>query len=324
MSALPANNLSDVFQSVKERKRLIRNITLLTIALGVMLFFLRPKKYEAEVVFILKNPLYADRNNLYNNETKFIDYFASEEDIDRLVTMSESDSLQNKIIREMNLMSWYKIDSADKDAAVAIKKTFNGHLRIYRTENRNVVLNFSDRNDTVARKIAVRYVGLLDSSLRGFYNEMRANMHASIVSKIHEQDSSISVLTDTLAHLRDEYGIYDIISPARYNIMLSSLKNSGKPGFARGVEQIQNIESVKDELVSDRARNITLANQYTTGTKMNELPLTKIVKLSPLPIKASGPGLKMVLLICALSGFFFSTLYVLAVAFYRNMLTKRI
>lgn len=132
------------------------------------------------------------------------------------------------------------------------------------------------------------------------------------------------MLTDTLAHLRDEYGIYDIISPARYNIMLSSLKNSGKPGFARGVEQIQNIESVKDELVSDRARNITLANQYTTGTKMNELPLTKIVKLSPLPIKASGPGLKMVLLICALSGFFFSTLYVLAVAFYRNMLTKRI
>lgn len=323
MTTLPPNNLLGIIQTLKERRRLIAAITLLTIALGVILYFLTPKRYEAEVVFVLKNPLYADRNNLYNNETKFIDYFANEEDIDRLITMAESDSVQNRIIKEMDLVKRYKIDTLDKKATVTLKKTFNNNLRIYRTENRNVVLNFSDKNDTVALKTAIRYVGLLDSSLRGFYNEMRGNMHASIVSKIHEQDSAINVLTDTLTHLRDEFGIYDIISPARYNIMLSSLKNSGKPGFAKGMELIQNIESVKDELVSDRARNITLANQYTTGTQMNELPLTKIVKTTPLPIKASGPGLKQVLLICALAGLFFSTLYVLTVAFYRSILTKR-
>ncbi|WP_165836325.1 Wzz/FepE/Etk N-terminal domain-containing protein [Taibaiella soli] len=312
-----------MIQTLRERKRLIRNITILTIIIGVILHFLTPKKYEAEVTFMLKNPIYADRNNLYNNETKFIDYFANEEDIDRLITMAQSDSVQNKIIKEMNLVSRYKIDTLDKDASVVLKKTFNNRLRIYRTENRNVVLNFADKNDTLARKIAVRYVGLLDSSLRGFYNEMRVNMHASIVSKIHEQDSTINVLTDTLTRLRDEYGIYDILSPSRYNLMLSSLKTNGKPGFARGVEQIQNIESVKDELVSDRAHNITLANQYTTGTKMNELPLTKIVSITPLPIKATGPGLKLTIVVCALGGLFFSILYALVIAFYRNILSKR-
>ena len=121
----------------------------------------------------------------------------------------------------------------------------------------------------------------------------------------------IVVLTDSLAELREQYAIYDIISPSRHNIMLSRMEYNGKPGFAKGMEQIQNIESMKDQLVSDRAKQYSLASQYTTGEKMNSLPLIHIVKSARPAYKALGPGHIMIGMTCGLLGLFFSSIFIL-------------
>ena len=100
--------------------------------------------------------------------------------------------------------------------------------------------------------------------------------------------------------------------------MLSSLKENGRPDMARGIEEIQNIESVKDELVTDKARHISLANQYSTGNSFNELPLTQVANVSHLPIQHTGPGILTIIAICALAGIFFSVLYIIALETYAH------
>lgn len=315
-------SLFNILRQVYRHRRFIIIITCCTILAGVITRLVKQRKYVAETVFILKNPLYADRNFLYNNETKFIDYFASEDDIDKFMLMAESDSVQGYIISEMSLAEAYKYDTSDDKKVKALKKEFFSNLNIVRTDKKSLTLSYTDKDPERAAEVANLTVAVLEKSLRNFYNDIRASMYNSIANKIKEEDSVILALTDTLTVLREKYGIYDVISPSRYNIMLTSgMKPNGKEGFARGLELIQNYESVKDQLVTDRSRHISLVNQYTTGTGVNEMPLTKIIKKAELPLKKGGVGMLMTILGSAFIGIFCSVLYVLFVAFYRKIAT---
>ena len=316
-------SLSPLLRIVWMRKSTVLLITLITMAIGLAIYFIRPKQYRATVEFFLKNPLYADRNYLYNSDARMIDYFAGDEDIDRMRSLMWSDSLQDKIIREMRLDQAYNMDMSKPADAKQMKKTFSNHLNLYRTESKVAVLSYADKDEERAAAVASRCVELLERQLRGFYNEMRNSISATLNAKIDEEDSVINELTDSLATLRERYDIYDIISPARYNIMLSTMKDNGRPGYAKGMELVQNVEAIKDELVSDRSKHITLAGQYTTGTKMNELPITRILKVEKPPLTPEGPGLLTTLLGCGAAGFFFALLYVMAAFQYRSIATKQ-
>ncbi len=305
-------SLAPFARIIRSRRVTLILITISAMALGLLVYLVRPGEYKAGVEFFLKNPLYADRNHLYSSDARLIDYFAGEEDIERMRSIVWADTFQDRMIRDMDLARAYRMDPAKPGDAKRLKQDFSSRIHIYRTEGRVVILSYKDKDEQRAAAVAYSAVVLLEQQLRGFYNEMRHSIHLSISNQIREEDSTIAVLTDSLARLREQYGIYDIISPARYNIMLSSIRDNGKPGFARGIELVQNVESIKDELVSSRAKHMTLAGQYRTGTKMNELPLTRILKAEKPPFKQEGPGLLLALLGSGIAGAFAGLLLVLA------------
>ena len=305
-------NLLNIIRIIKKEKKKILFITISAGIIGALLHLVMPKKYEAATVFILKNPLYADRNNLYNNETKFLDYVANDEDISRFITMASDSGVQQKIISDMHLAAIYGYDTTGPEGRYKLKKAFQNRLKIYVNEYKNVVLNYTDSDPVRAAVIANLCTELLEHSLRGFYNGMRKNMQSSIQKRVVEEDSAIAVLTDTLTQLREQYGIYDIISPSRNNLMLSEMKENGHAGYARGIEQVQNIESIKDELVSDRAKHISLANQYATGTEIYEMQLTHIIEKAIPPYKPKGAGIVLTTIISAFLGWCFSLIYIMA------------
>jgi LPS O-antigen subunit length determinant protein (WzzB/FepE family) len=315
-------SLFAIIRTIGNGRRTILKMVLIAVVTGIAIYLLVPTKYEADVIFILKNPIYADRSNVYNYEAKFLDYVANDDDVDRLITMASSDSLQNNIIRTMHLAAAYDYDSTDAEQVHKLKKYFKRHLKIYRNEFKNVVLTYTDKDPVRAAAVANLCVDLLEVSLRGFYNGMRKNMHTSIMNKVHQEDSAIAVLTDSLVRLREQYGIFDIISPSRYNIMLSSMKENGHAGYARGLEQVQNIESVKDELVGDRAKHISLANQYSTGTEVNEMPLTHIVQAAKPPFKQTVRDIFVITGISACLGLLFGVVQVLMAEYFKRRSTN--
>src|SRR4051812_10556107 len=99
--------LTDVVDSVRKHKSLIAVITVVSAIAGALFYLAGPKKYEAKTEFVVRNPLYGDRNNLYNYETKFIDYFANEDDVDRVMLMAGSDMVQSQVIKNMHLAEAY-------------------------------------------------------------------------------------------------------------------------------------------------------------------------------------------------------------------------
>jgi len=122
--------------------------------------------------------------------------------------------------------------------------------------------------------------------------------------------------------LRSESGIYDIISPNRQNLVTSTVKGNGKD-LGRYIELIQNYESVKDMLVTDRTKYISLLNQYSTGIGPNEVSLLHSITIAKPPVDTAGPGLGIILAASFFLGLFFSILYVLLTTYYREVVLVR-
>jgi hypothetical protein len=153
---------------------------------------------------------------------------------------------------------------------------------------------------------------------QGYFNAIRANIYSEVNLKVKELDSVINSLTDTLALLRNQYGIYDIISPARHNMISSTGKGSGV-NYAKGVEVVQNIESIKDQEVVDRVHFLSIMNEVSTGGSTGGLNLIKIISPAHSP-KPAGPGGLVTVLACWFVGLFFSSMFVLISTYYRILI----
>ncbi len=301
--------ITDVIKSIRKHKTVIIFMSVAAAVAGAVFHIAGPKKYEAKTEFVVRNPMYADRNFIYNADTKLIDYFANEDDIDRVMLMSEADIVQGKVIANMNLGQAYGIDVSNRKGAEQLSRKFSKSYNITRTEYKSLLLAYTDVDADRAAAVANECVSVLENAYNEYYKEMRKGMYTSLLDKISEEDSVVNVLTDSLVKIREEYGVYDIVNPARYNLMMSGVKEGTHKNYARGLEIVQNIESLKDELVTTRARQTTLVNQYKTGNKIDQLPLLKVVTVAKPPVSPKGIGGMYMVLACAFVGFFFSTIF---------------
>ncbi len=315
----PSFNLVEIIRILLKQKRLIILITVLAVALGGVFMLVKKKKYKAEARFFVNNPLYGDRNTLFRtSEQRYVDYFGGDDDLDKITALGNSDTVMDRIIRNCDFDKIYKFGDMNNDTSHAMyMSTFEKNFNLKRTEYKDIVVSYTAYRPEDAANVANMSVKVLEETFRHYYTSMKEGMAKSINDKVKQLDSSISSLTDTLANLRDKYGIYNIISPDRHNITSGDMKGGGK-GYGKGMEEIQNIESIKDQLVTDRSHYISLLNEYSaaSGSSMEYLKL--ITRALP-PTSPTGPSMRMVLIVSGMLGLFFSMIYVLMIEYFRRL-----
>lgn len=320
--ATPSFDLVDVTQTLRNRRRFIIIITVVAAVLGAALYLVKKKRYKAKADFIMANPLYADRNNLFRaNEMRFVDYFGGDDDVDRILIVAESDTVRNMVAQKLNLAEAYRLDMTKAEDRDRMKGTFKKFYNIDRTEYKTCEVYYTDTDPKRAAAVVNESITVMEQVFRGYYIGMRQKIHSAISAKVTGMDSTIVALTDTLAIIRDKHQLYDIISPARENLVTSTVKGSGGAGFGKAVEQIQNIEAIKDKLVVDRANYISLLNEFSTNNNANDLPLITVITPATAPVDPSGPGILLTVLACAFIGAFFSAVYILISSYYKMLIT---
>ncbi len=316
-------DLVDIFRIIEKRKRFIIIVTLVSMVLGLLFHFVSRKKYEAKAAFFVTNPIYSDRSSIFAGaDSRYTDYFGDEDDIDRVIALAESDTIISTVIRNSGYDQAHKRDMNNPLERNELKLLYGKRLNIKRTEYKLLELYFTDKDPLLAANVANEAVKQIELGYRGFYNARKSSVYNSISNKLSDIDSSINALTDTLTRLRNESGIYDIISPNRQNLVTSSIKGNSKD-HGRYIEVIQNFEATKDLLVTDRAKYISLLNQYSTGVQPDEIMLLHSITTAKPPVDPAGPGLPIILAACFFVGLFFSVIYVLLTTYYREVVLVR-
>jgi LPS O-antigen subunit length determinant protein (WzzB/FepE family) len=313
-------DIVDVAQTLRAKRRTIIIVTIVAGILGAAFYLVSKKKYKAEGSFLMTNPLYTDRNNLFQSwGINFVDYFAGDDDVDRIMTVVESDTVKRAVAEKLNLAAAYGLDVSKPKEAKKLMDIVKDNYKVVRTEYNNCDVSYVDTDPQRAAEVVNESMRTIEQIFRGYYIDQRNRMIAVLNAQVATMDSSINVLTDSLANMRDRYGIYSIINPARENLQVSDVKGGGA-GFGRGIEEIQNIESVKDQLVIDRTKFISRINEYKTTQHEKDVKLLHILSSARPPAKAKPPGLTLTTLSCALIGFFFSCIYLLISTYYRRII----
>jgi uncharacterized protein involved in exopolysaccharide biosynthesis len=319
----PRFDLPDIIRLLQRRNRFVITITLLSMALGVLFFMVRKKKYQAKAAFFVSNPIYADRSTIFAGaDSRYTDYFGDEDDIDRVIALSESDTVIFPVVVNSGLDKAYNLDINNPKDAFEIKQRFLKSLDLKRTEYKLMELAFTDKDPELSARVVNESVKQLENGYRSFYTNQKASIYNSIRSKVKDMDSTINSLTDSLVKLRVASGINELLSPNRENFFVGSIKGNGNE-TGKYIELIQNIEADKDLLVTDRARYQSLMNQYSTAVQPGQVSFLHIITNAKPPVDPAGPPLIIMLAAFFFLGLFFSVVYVLLSTYYREVVLVR-
>src|SRR5271156_578229 len=104
----PSFDLVDILRTVQKQKRFIIIITALAIVLGGTFFAVKKKKYKGVCQFFVNNPLYGDRSTLFRQyETRYVDYFGGDDDLDKVTALASSDTVKDRVIRNCDFDKIY-------------------------------------------------------------------------------------------------------------------------------------------------------------------------------------------------------------------------
>ncbi len=315
----PSFDLIDVVRTIQKQKRIIIIITLIAVGLGGIFFAVKKKKFKAASHFLVNNPLYGDRQTLFRaTESRWIDFFGGDDDLDRVVALLNSDTVRDRIIRNCQFQDVYKSDINSEKGHAFLMSVFDKNFNVKRSEYKDIEVSYIAYDSVTAANVANMSVKVAGEVFRDIYTTVKTGIVTSINKQVQQLDSSIKVYTDSLTNMREKYGVYSVINPARQNMMSGEAKGSGA-NYARGMEEVQNIESIKDQLVMDRAHDISLLNEYSTSAS-SSMEYLKVISRAQAPTGPTGASITTVLGVAGFLGLIFSTLMVLVLAYYNKLM----
>lgn len=206
------DNLLDVLRTLFRWKKAILYLCLAAAVLSAVIVLLVPVYYEAATVFFVASPDQSKPELIFGNSQQEPEIYGNESDIDRLLTIAESNELVEFLIDSFQLYQHYDIDTANAKAPYYIKLKFFDLYEVQKTKRDAIRLSIEDRDRELARRIT--------RAAREKINEIAQDLvKASQEKKIRTYEASIGskrqllrMIGDSLVQLRKKYGIFNTLA----------------------------------------------------------------------------------------------------------------
>lgn len=291
--------------------------TVICTAAGIIFALIAPKKYTSKASVIVKSPLVIDRNQLFRQtEYQNKPFFAGEDDIDHLLTISKSDTLMGYLVNKFDLINHYKAKSYDEAIARA-----RDNFKLKRNDTKNIELYFTDTDPALAAKLNKAALDEMGRVFGNSFIETNRDIVKSLQHRIKLVDDTLKQIDETVKAMRAEYGIYDKLLPSRSEQAIAESGNASvSPSAAEGLEKIQETLILKDKLARDRASYFSLINEFSVGLQDDSINMLYTVQPATVPNSPSSPILVLIAGTCAIAGFLFASLLIVTGVFYRSVI----
>lgn len=301
----PRFDLVDIIQTLRKHSKLLLIATIISAMLGGLFYVFGKKNYKAEADFIISNPLYADRNNLFRNrDTRFVDYFGGDDDLDRVLVIASSDTLRNAVAEKLNLWDTYKLDRTKPEDRLKMKEIFKDKYKMERTEYTTGKVYFEDTDPARAAAVVNLSMELSENIFRSYYLKMKNNVANSMKESIAAIDNRIAEITG------EQVALGKMMSPGLSQEEMIKLQTHATE-----------IAVLKEQLIKDKANNITILNELLTGVDTSDRNrYIQVITPATPPEKPAGIGMVLTVIGAAFFGFFFVAIYLLIITYYRLLI----
>jgi len=309
-------NLFDIIRTALKWKTWILGLSIVASLIAAVYFFMQKNEYKANGSFFPASAVMSGRINLFReNQQEWIDFFGGENEVDRAYVIGNSADVVSYLIDKFDFAKHYNIDvKNDPNGSKKVYKRFVKNFSLGRSGFKHLEVSFTDEDDQLAYLVVNEAMNRTEDLMRKLYVRVNTQLASAIDNRTDSISEQLKIYTDSLVHLRVKYNLYDIVSPGRSNLITSSAKGSGL-AYATGLEEIQNIEEIKDKLAMNKAKYMSLSNEFKTATYKG-FPMIHVVQWATPNGPKAGPYRILGVATTFVSAWIFGLLLALCIEFF--------
>jgi tyrosine-protein kinase Etk/Wzc len=207
--ATSKDSLLPVLGTLYPWRRHIAYITLGVFILSALLSLLMKNYYQGKSIF------YAASQDLFKPEKVFgggqqeMYYYGSGEDIDRILTVGNSNEVIDYLIDSFDLWTVYKIKPGTPKARYKMRKAFRENFNILLTKQDALELTVEDTDPERAAAMTNAATARLDFLVKSIIKNSQIALSSSYQKSITNKERIMQGTLDTLIYYRQKTGIYD-------------------------------------------------------------------------------------------------------------------
>jgi uncharacterized protein involved in exopolysaccharide biosynthesis len=202
------NLLTAIRIILKWKNYILALILISAISSALFSVFVMDEWYLSWATLYPTNQSLSDRSAIFNSEAGVqVEYFGNKTDVNRVLTIANSNPVIDFVIDSFKLASHYKIDTGKRYWRTLVRKKFDKKYKAIKTERDAVEVSVYDTDPKLAAKIVNAVVTKIDVFNKLHVYESKQRVYDVIGTQVEKLQLSVAAYEDTLAYLGQRYKI---------------------------------------------------------------------------------------------------------------------
>ncbi len=237
-------SLLSVIATLFRYRKKILGITIVSgVVTLVLAFAFLPNYYQSTTIFFPASPDLFKPEQVGSESQRDIDYFGKEEDVDRTLTIANSNEVYDFLIKHFQLYKHYEIDSSGQLAAFKVRETLSKLYEVKKNKNNAIELSVEDRDPRIAAEMCNAARNKVNEILQRLIKDSQWKQMESYERLFSTKQGELTKLGDTLSALRQNFGVYD---PDKQGETVAEIAAKAKANLIRARAELNALEQEKN------------------------------------------------------------------------------
>lgn len=205
----PPVHLLGVLRTLWHWRRAILLTTGTAAVLSVIVSLLLPVYYTGYTSFVAISPEQVSIESTFGTSGNRIQFYGTGDDIDRLLSIAESNEVIDYMIDTFNLYGVYDIDSSTQKGPVRVVEEFQRRYAVERTPRDIIELTVEDRDPVRAAAMANTARERINEVTLRLIRATHGRNASGLQREADESQRRLDALNERLSELRQTSGIYN-------------------------------------------------------------------------------------------------------------------
>jgi len=314
-------NLISLLRLILRWRKPLLIVTLLALVGSVVVTMpaIMPPKYKSQSVILAASPLMTSSQSLF--VASGASYFGLEEDVDRLLSIAQSNDLKMFIVNKYKLFEHYDIDSADtRYPMFTVMKELEDNYTAVKNNRGAIEITVYDTDKEQAAAMANDIVAKIDDINNDIMLDSKMKIYSIYENKIKSKESEMNALSDSILSLKERSSRVNRLSDLRQAV---SATDGESRAMAYDEERLSVLEERKKSGLRELNNTVSLAEQMKSTLNKDVSSVFVLERAVPAE-KKSKPVRWIIVLASVLGAFFLSLVAAALIERFRSMEWKRV
>ncbi len=202
------DNLLGVIATLFKWKKIILYTCAATAIGAAIISLILPVYYKSTTIFYAASPDLAVPEAIFGTSAEAPDYYGTENDIDRILSIANSGQLVAFMVDSFDLYERYDIDPKSPRGPYYVALEFESHFDVVKTKYDAIELSIEDEDKETAAKMTNAARNFINDLAQRLIKESQAKTVRTFEENIKQKEADMKMMNDSMQHIRLRYGGY--------------------------------------------------------------------------------------------------------------------